>query len=185
MRTCKAEGIIIKRTNLGEADRLLTLFTKQMGKIQVKALGVRRIYSRRAPEAPVQIHVFIALYQGKGMPILTEIEPLRDFRNIKNRLDRIGLAYHICELIDRLCAYNQENTEVFNLLKQTLDRLSGDNIKTLIHEFELGLLTRLGFYSPQHRHDQSLNTQQLIEDILERKLRTRQILPLFNADYPR
>ncbi|MBI4096902.1 MAG: DNA repair protein RecO, partial [Candidatus Levybacteria bacterium] len=48
MRTFRTEGIIIKRKNFGEADRILTVFTKEYGKLQVKAKGIRRIPSRRS-----------------------------------------------------------------------------------------------------------------------------------------
>ncbi|PIZ97846.1 MAG: DNA repair protein RecO, partial [Candidatus Levybacteria bacterium CG_4_10_14_0_2_um_filter_35_8] len=49
MNSYKTEGIVIKRRNLGEADKILTIFTKRYGKIQVKAPGIRKINSRRSP----------------------------------------------------------------------------------------------------------------------------------------
>lgn len=178
MRTRKLEGIVIKRKNLGEADRLLTVFTRQMGKIQIKAVGVRRIYSRRSPHTELLTHVIITLYQGKGIPVLTEIEPLENFSSIKNTFNKIGFAYHICELVDRLCAYNQENTEVFKLLKDTLGRFSEEDLKALVRAFEINLLSALGFYESD-RNTKYLNTERLIESILESKLKSRQIFSLF------
>ncbi len=178
MRTSKLEGIVIKRSNFGEADRLLTVFTRRMGKIQVKAIGVRRIYSRRSSHTELLNHVIINLYQGRGMPILTEIESVGDFSFIKNNFEKIGVAYHICELIDKLCAYNQENSEVFSLLKDTLNRFSEGDIRAVVHSFEISLLTTLGFYTPD-KHVKYFDTGQFIENIIERKLNTRQIFPLF------
>ena len=49
MRSFKTEGIVIKRRNFNEADRIITVFSKRNGKINIKASGVRKITSRRSP----------------------------------------------------------------------------------------------------------------------------------------
>jgi len=72
MRGFKTEGIVLKRRNFGEADRILTVFTKDRGKISVLAKGVRRITSRRAGNVELLNRVSIFLHQTRGMPILTE-----------------------------------------------------------------------------------------------------------------
>ena len=64
MRTHKTEGIIIKRRNYGEADRILTVFTKYNGKIQVKATGIRRIPSRRSAHVELLNYSVLNLYKG-------------------------------------------------------------------------------------------------------------------------
>jgi DNA repair protein RecO (recombination protein O) len=109
MRSFRTEGIVIKRSNYSEADRIVTIFTKQNGKIKVKATGVRKIASRRSPHIEPLNYCIFSLYQGKGMPVLTEVESKECFPLLKKDLGRIGLAYHVCELIDGLCAENQEN----------------------------------------------------------------------------
>jgi DNA repair protein RecO (recombination protein O) len=179
MRSYKTEGIVIRRRNFGEADRLLTVFTKTNGKIQIKATGVRKINSRRSPHIELLNHSLFNLYKGPGMPILTEVENFENFSVIKENLTKVGFAYHICELIDGLCAENQENEEIFHLLRRTLHRLSLEIDATfLIHEFEIDLLTKLGFYKPSAL-SLNLDTSLFIEQILERKLKTRPMLSKF------
>lgn len=177
MRSFKTEGIVIRRSNYSEADRIVTIFSKRQGKIKIKASGVRRITSRRSPHIELLNYANFNLYQGRNMATLTEVESIETFSNLKKDLKKIGLAYHICELIDSLCAENQENAEIFNLLETSLKRLSKEKDSNLvIYEFELELLKLLGFY----KHSESLlkiNTQGLIEQILERRLKTKQILP--------
>ena len=176
MRSFKAEGIVIKRSNYSEADRIVTIFTKQNGKIKVKAAGVRRIASKRSPHIEPLNYCIFGLYQGKGMPVLTEVESRESFPLLKKDLHRIGFAYHVCELIDGLCAENQENPEVFMLLGRTLRKLSKEvNLHTVIYEFELELLRLLGFHTPPSSITK-INTQELIENILERSLKTKQML---------
>lgn len=179
MRNFKTEGIIIKRRNFGEADRILTVFTKKQGKIQIKALGVRRIISRRSPHVELLNHSLLTLYKGKSLPILTEAQTVEDFSLIKDNLTKVGFAYHICELIDGLCAENQENKAVFFLLVEILERLSKDeDIVNMIHEFEISLLTSLGFYTYSSLNN-SFDSLAFIERILEKKLKAKQIIPYF------
>ncbi|MDO8658581.1 MAG: DNA repair protein RecO [Candidatus Levybacteria bacterium] len=176
MRSYKTEGIIIKRRNFGEADRIITVLTKHKGKIQAKATGVRRIQSRRSSHIELLNHSVIFLYKGRGtLPVLTEAETLEEFSIIKNDLTKIGFAYHLCELVNGLCAENEENFDVFRLFLNTLKRLSIEkDIASAIHEFEIELLTVLGFW-PRYRSSQNLNTHYIIENILERPLKSKNI----------
>lgn len=179
MRNHKTEGIILKRRNIYEADRILTVFTKKHGKIKVKAVGVRRINSRRSPHIELLNYGILSLYTSKTMSILTEIETLENFSEIKKNLTKVGFAYHLCELVDGLCPENQENAFIFNLLRRTLLRLScEEDIAIIIHEFEIELLTNLGYYK-NNLIQKEEDTALIIENILERKLKTKQILHHF------
>lgn len=178
MRSFKTEGIVIKRNNYNEADRIITIFSKRQGKIKVKATGVRRITSRRSSHIELLNYSIFGLYQGKNMPVLTEVQSLENFSGIKKDLKKVMAAFHICELIDGLCAENQENLEIFNLFENTLKRITiEEKLVQSVYEFEIELLSLLGFHTPQTAR---VNTKEVIEDILERKLKTRDILPQFN-----
>jgi len=177
MRSIKAEGIVIKRRNIQEADRILTIFTKYQGKIQISAKGVRKITSRRGSHIELLNQVIIGLHQGRHLPILTEIETLQSFENIKNELDKVGLAYHICELVDGLLPEGQENTLIYDLLLTTLQKLEDetDNCLLLVHGFEVELLAMLGYWQKDVQSTSVGNLQYFIENILERRLRSRRI----------
>ena len=79
MRSFRTEGIVIKRSNYSEADRIVTIFTKQSGKITVRATGVRKIASRRSPHLELLNYCIFGLYLGKNMPVLTEVESKESF----------------------------------------------------------------------------------------------------------
>lgn len=180
MRSFKTEGIIIKRRNFGEADRIVTVFTRLNGKIQVKAVGVRRITSRRSSHIELLNHCVLTLYKGKSLPLLTEVETLENFSDIKEDLTKVGFAYHICELIDGLCPENQEQKAVFSLLANCLRQLSLDEpVARVIHEFEIELLSALGYW-PKSRP--AFDTQYVIEKVLERRLKSKPILSQFLMD---
>ncbi|HSW48252.1 MAG TPA: DNA repair protein RecO [Candidatus Saccharimonadales bacterium] len=191
MRNFKTEGIIIKRRNYKDADRILTVLTKTHGKIYVKATGVRKITSRRAGHIEPLNHSILSLYQGNAFPVLTEATTINSFSDLKNDLNNIGLALHLCELVDGLCPENQENWQVFDLLKGTLDKLclkpvyaSGQLAAasgTLINDFETRLLSILGYsvksnLSTVSESDQTgIDRQNFIENILEHRLKSRTI----------
>jgi len=201
MRSFKINGIIVKRVNYKDADRILTVFTKEQGKISIKAAGIRRIPSRRSPHVELLNHSLLTLYRGNAFPVLTEAQTFDSFSSLKQDLSKIGFAYHICELIDGLCPEGQENVAVFELLKNTLTRLSQpvilersangaieslsedfivayqplqDDIVSIIHEFEVELLNLLGYWN-NNRAVLNWDTHAFIENIIERKLKSRNI----------
>lgn len=177
MRTLRVDGIILKRQNVGEADRILTVLTKELGKIQVKAKGVRKITSKRASHIEPLNLCSLSLYKGQSLPVLTEVISVENFSELKQDLGKIGFAYHLCELVDGLCPPQEENEKVFGLLYAVLKKMENTHELTpLIHDFEVALLTALGYWPTGHQEYRG-SIAYLIEDILERRLKTRQLLP--------
>jgi DNA repair protein RecO (recombination protein O) len=175
MRTYKTEGIIIRRNNIGEADKILTIFTKDFGKIQAKAKGIRKITSKRSSSLELLNSCKIAFYKGAGMPVITEVQPINSFSTVKKNLDRVYTAYHFCELIDGLCPVEQEHENVYALLTDTLRQLGSEKkLKELIRNFEIQLLTYLGFWGKEQMEEDT-NVQMYIESLLERKLRSKNV----------
>ena len=150
MQGIKVEGIILKRRNLGEADRILTVFSLQKGKISVLAKGVRRITSRRAGNVELLNRVSMYLHQAKTFLILTEASSINTFQKIKTDLTLSTYAYHIIELVDKLTAENQENRILYEHLVEVLKRLERKPRQILIRAFEVKILANLGFISFQN-----------------------------------
>lgn len=178
MKGYKLQGIIIKRQNFGEADKILTVFTRENGKIKIVAKGIRRISSRRSPHVELLNLSTLFIYKGKALPILTEAQVIHDFLEIKKDLGKIGFSYNLCELVDSLCPEEERNERVFNLLKDALFNLSvSDNKERIIKDFEQNILQILGFTS----YGDSFSGRQLfVEDIIERKLKSKKLLSHFD-----
>lgn len=147
MRGIKVEGIILKRRNLGEADRILTVFTHQRGKITVLAKGVRRITSRRGGNVELLNRSIMFLHPAKSFLILTEASVLDTYEKLKTNLTLSTYAFHIIELIDKLTAENQPNELLYELLVNLLQRLSRNPRQVLVRAFEAKILANLGFAS--------------------------------------
>lgn len=177
MRSYKTEGIVIKRKDFGEADRILTVFTKNQGKIKVVAKGVRKISSRRASHVELLNQSILTIHDGK-MPILTEAETLRHYPILKNDLKKCGFAFYVCELIDGLLAEYQESRIAFNLMQDVLTRLQTETKPwNLISKFEQDLLVSLGFFPKTQLFIE--DSDAFIEDIIERKIKSKRIIQLF------
>ena len=143
MRTFKTEGFVIRRRNSGDADRILTIFSKHYGKMQAKAPGVRKITSKRSPHIELLNLSVFTLYKSSrsSLPMVTEASTLKNFSDLKGDLKKIGFSFYICELLNNLCAENQENNKVFSLLKNTLVNLENfSSYDLLLDEFEERLL---------------------------------------------
>ena len=179
MRTLKTQGIILKRKNIGEADKIITVMTAQEGKIQLIAKGIRRVTSRRSPHVELLNLSTLFLYKGKTFPILIEAQVIHDFADVKKDLRKIGFAYHLCELIDALCPEGAKNERAFKLLKNALSFLSiTEDEDRFASEFEQSLLEILGFLPYQKK----LTSNYLfIEQILERKLKSKRLISSFSS----
>jgi hypothetical protein len=165
MRAFKTEGIIIKRRDFGEADKILTAFTLHKGKVSIIAKGIRRIHSRRAGNVELLNRVQMFLYPGKQFLNLTEAVSLDTFQRLKEDLTLSTYAYHIIELIDKLTSENQENPILYTNLVEVLRRLELKPRQILIRAFEVKILTLMGFWSWQDLREISPNTLEILKKI--------------------
>lgn len=180
-RIHQAEGIILKRKNIGETDRIITIFTKSMGKISCIAKGVRKITSRRSGHVEVFHNVHISYHEGKGMFLLTEAETLNAHRSLSEDITSVSYAYYACELIDALTADRQKLDGVYGILSDALSGLDrckkNSERNAVITAFANALLISLGFLSEKKILKASEITP-FVEHVIERKLRVPKVMRL-------
>ncbi|MFA5933049.1 MAG: DNA repair protein RecO [Microgenomates group bacterium] len=162
MGVITTEGIIIKRSNFGEADRILTVITPYKGKIKIVAKGVRKITSRRGGNVELLNKVRLHIYQATGMPILTEAESIETFPKIKNDLIMSSYGSYIIELADKLLPEEQANPAAYQLLASILGLLETNPRQIFIRAYELKLLSVMGFWSLDE-----ISVTSEIKDLLE------------------
>ena len=147
-RVYRTEAIIIRRSDAGEADRLVTILTP-LGRQRVIARGARKIHSRLAGHIELFTHTMLMLAIGRNLHIVTQSSPLDRFERLRADLERIGAAYYAAELVDRLVEEEAENKRAFSVLLGTLRALNaGAAIDLTLRAYELHLLDALG-YRPQ------------------------------------
>jgi DNA repair protein RecO (recombination protein O) len=150
-RVYRTEAVIIRRSDFGEADRVLTLITPA-GKRRVVAKGVRKTISRLAGHIELFTHATLLLAVGRNLDIVTQSTIRESFDGLRGELERIGAAYYVAELIDRLTEDEDENRRAFELLIATLRALDTTrNVDLALRHYELHLLDALG-YRPELQH---------------------------------
>src|SRR5215470_16029827 len=92
-RVYRIEAVIVRRSDFGEADRLLTIITPQ-GKRRVVAKGARKTNSRLAGHIELFTHTTLLLAVGRNLDIVTQSAILHSFDRLRGDLRRIGAAYY-------------------------------------------------------------------------------------------
>lgn len=143
----KTEGIILRRINLNDADRIVTVLTKDQGKISCLAKGCRRTKSKFAGRLEMFYQVQITAFQGRNLGYLDESEPVeyRGFHDADLRTKSI--LFYIAELTNRLIQDEQQIDGVYELMLDTLDQINSDNEKSelALYAYTIKLLSILGF----------------------------------------
>ena len=148
-RNYQTEAIIIKKTKLGEADRILTLYTQHLGKIKAVAKGVRRPRSKLAGHLELLTHSMVSLARGRNLDTIIGSQTINSFLPLKSDLQLSSYALYVTELVDQFTAENIENYPLFQSLLETLRCLCfGANNELTLRYFELRLLNEVG-YRPQ------------------------------------
>lgn len=140
------EAVVLRRMNLGEADRLLTLFSPDEGKIKAMAKGVRRPGSRKAGHLEPFTRAKLLLARGRDLDIITQAEAIDLYSDLQRDLVRLGYAAYVVELLDRFTVQEGESRSLYDLLVATLSRLSAvRSPDALVRYFELRLLDLVGY----------------------------------------
>jgi len=151
-RNYQTEAIIIKKTKLREADRILALYTPHLGKIQGVAKGVRRPRSKMAGHLELLTHSQLSLARGRNLDTITGSQTINSFLPLKSDLELASQALYATELVDKFTAEHVENRPLFQLLLETLLNLcQGSKGELTLRYFELHLLHKVG-YRPQLHH---------------------------------
>jgi DNA repair protein RecO (recombination protein O) len=177
MKKIKFTGVVINRQNHSEADRIITVYTQELGKIRLKAAGVRKITSRRAGTIELFNLVKGAAVVGRNQfYVLTEVELLHSFSEWKHQLGRINLGFQISEAVDSLTPEGEPFPEVFQLLTEYLNSISefGRDWQAETSAFLLRLLVILGYW-PEDKPF-SGDIYGLIESVTNRRFNSSRLL---------
>jgi DNA repair protein RecO (recombination protein O) len=151
-RLYRTEAIVLARMNLGEADRILTVFTPHHGKLRVIAKGVRKARSRLGPHLELFTRCQVNLTRGRDLDVVTSAETVDACVTLRDDLDVLGHASHMVEMVARLTEDREEQEAVYDLLRGSL-RLLADGVEpfAVTRHFEFALLATLGYRPELYR----------------------------------
>ncbi|MFN3741328.1 MAG: DNA repair protein RecO [Anaerolineales bacterium] len=146
-RSFRLEAVVLRHLALGEADRILILFTPQQGKLRAVAKGVRKITSRKAGHLEPFTRLSLQLAEGRDLPLITQAETLDAYFPLRSDLQKLTQASYVIELIDRFLPEDHlPQPELYRLLVQTLEQIAAlADPWAALRYFDLRLLDGLGF----------------------------------------
>jgi DNA repair protein RecO (recombination protein O) len=116
-------AVILRTYRIGEADKIVVLFTKDHGKMRAVAKGSRKTTSKLGARLEPLGLVNVILWQGRNLATITGVDVIDNFAEVRHNLDKIMMATTMLEIIDKSTLDNQENDDLFQLLTKALATL--------------------------------------------------------------
>ena len=140
------EGIVLARKNYGEADRLLTIFSRHYGKIFLLAKGVRKPKSRKRGHIEIFSRVRFSFAKNDNFVLMNEAELIDSYQQIRTNLKKATLSYYFVEVITKIIPGEEKHEELYNKLIEYLQHLkSSSKLKLLRLNFVEEVLVLLEY----------------------------------------
>lgn len=164
MSTYRDTGIILQKYNIGEADVLITMLTREGGLVRVAANGARRQASRKRGHLELFNQVRCLMAEGRNLDTLVEAESLDIFDRWRSDLSRISLAYYAADLTLLLLPEGEPQSIIYDQLVQYLAWLGhAQHASVLTRWYEVQLLQHLGYWADGQLDSQSQNAVVVLE----------------------
>jgi DNA repair protein RecO (recombination protein O) len=141
----KCEGIVIRTTDYGETNKIVTIYTREWGKVGVMARGAKKPNSRLSSITQLFTHGYFLINRGSGLGSMQQGETATSLRSIGEDIFLTAYASYIVELTDKCTDEKKPNPYHFELLYQTLNYLNeGYDPDILMNIYEMKMLNVLG-----------------------------------------
>jgi DNA repair protein RecO (recombination protein O) len=124
MPTYQTDAIVLRRLDYGEADRIVTLLTREHGKFTAIAKGARRSKARNGSALDLFSRSRMMLAKGRNLDVVAQVERNGDVRNISGDLRRTAYASLVAEVVDKVLEDRHPVDDIFELVVTTLARLN-------------------------------------------------------------
>ncbi|MEH7124103.1 DNA repair protein RecO [Bacillus sp. JJ1773] len=143
----KCEGIIIRTTNYGETNKIVTLYTREWGKIGVMARGAKKPSSRLAAVTQPFTYGYFLVQRSSGLGSLQQGEMISSMRSIREDIFLTAYASYIVDLTDKGTDDRKPNPYLFELVYQSLNLVNeGFDAEIIVNIFEMKMLNTFGLY---------------------------------------
>ena len=150
MTVYQTEGVVLKKEDTGEADRRFLIFTRDYGKIEATARGVRKIKARLAGhlEDFNRCHLMLSISKGLRCNLISALT-LENFPGIKKDEEKIKIARRIGELFNQFLPFHHKEPDFWEVLSSALGRLEGADgagAGEVFLAFKIEFLKLLGYW---------------------------------------
>lgn len=148
----RIEGIVLKTQDYGESNKIVTIYSREGGKVTAMARGAKKPASRLAAITQPFTHGSFLVQQGRGMGTMQQGEQMESYRHIREDIEATAYASFVVELIDRAVEERTAQPAIFNLLQQALYAISEEYDPEAIALFvEWKMLPVTGIYPTLHQ----------------------------------
>jgi|SRR3989344_6966766 len=167
-RSYSSDGVVLSRRNYGEADRILTVYSRNYGKLNLLAKGVRKPKSKKRGHIEVFSRIRFSASRGTGLDFLTEAETVDSFESVRKDLRRTSLAYYFCEVVSKITREEEKNEQIFDNFIDNLSLLSKrSDLKSIRRYFVFKMLVILGFWPENKKLD---DVDRVLSEVTEREM---------------
>lgn len=180
MRQQKFLGLVIKRANFSEADKLITLFTREAGKATFVAKGVRRVKSRRSAHLELFNLVEIQVHEGRGFSQITEARSVNCFPEMKSSLQQSAYLFYLAEMLDKIMPEGEAFENIFRFIVDSLSKMESvsatgeETVEKAVKKLCFGVLWQLGYLPTGTFSEDGLT--QFLEKLVEKPIRSKNFL---------
>jgi DNA repair protein RecO (recombination protein O) len=144
-RSSTTDAIVLRARPLGEADRVYTLLTRERGKVDAVAKGIRRPRSAMSGRLEPLAEIRVALHRGRSLDVITEARTITSYWDALARPDALATASLFAETIDLFCEPDLAVPEIYALLAGAIGAVAASASPAgLVPRFQLRLLHALG-----------------------------------------
>lgn len=162
------EGIVLAKRSFGEADRIISVYSKNHGRVSLLAKGVRRLSSRKRGHIEVFNQIRFQATNSHGLGLITEAEIIANFPQVRKSLKKVSLAYYLMEVVGRITHEGEKHEELYFCLLKYLNHLKfSTKLKALRTEFVYEVLVILGFWP---KGKLLISPDAKLEEVIERNI---------------
>ena len=145
-RLFSTEAVVLRHSDLGEADRLLWLLTPQRGILRATARGARKPGSKLGGHIDLLCHVRLSIREGRELHSVSQADTVDAFRGVRTDIGRLSRGLYMAEIAQQVSVEEAPAQAVFRLLVNSLGWLATtESPDTLVRWYALRLLTLTGF----------------------------------------
>ena len=145
-RVYKTEGVVLRHQDLGDADKIITVYSPYLGKLRVVGKGVLKPRSRLGGHVEPLSRVSLLIARGRNLDVISQVSPIDSFVDLRDELERMAQGLYAAELLDLFTGEEDASPELYEVFLETLKALSKNRDGGLaLRRFELRLLSILGF----------------------------------------
>ncbi|NBJ68551.1 MULTISPECIES: DNA repair protein RecO [Clostridia] len=142
----KIQGVVLKTRDYGETHKIITIFSKKLGKLSAIAKGAKKPKSRMAAVTQPFIYAEFLMYVNKGLSTIQQAEVIDSFRSIREDIVKTAYAAYLVELTDKLMDDKKPDVFIFEQFFQTMQWINKEEDAQIpLMMFELKLYQKGGF----------------------------------------